>query len=239
MPGTSLTITRTLSSGRRPSEGKPSLGDFRKRKFAGGLAAGIVPNASSSLMEDLQYYVDAAAKDGPPKPGIILAIRMCLLALRKLEITDLAVQKRRLMVIVETDRRLPDAVQLVTGCRLGNRALKLRDWGKMAAAFIDLRNDRAIRLAARESANQKGTRLFPHLKKMEALSLAYRTLTDEDLYHEEWIKVPIAPEDLPGYRAPRIIFAECGEGVAFHREVRRDGRILCLTCAGARYYDPL
>jgi formylmethanofuran dehydrogenase subunit E len=190
-------------------------------------------------MKDLQHYIDAAAKDGPPRAGIVLAIRMCLLALKRLEIDDLTGQKRRLVVVVETDRCLPDAVQLVTGCRLGNRTLKLKDRGKMAAAFIDLRSNRAIRLAARESANQEITRLSPNLERLEALSLAYRTLTDEELYHEEWVRVRLAPEDLPGYRAPRVICVECGEGIGFHREVQTGGRIVCRTCAGERYYDPL
>jgi len=190
-------------------------------------------------MKDLQHYIDAAAKDGPPRAGIILAVRMSLLALKRLEIDDLTAQKRRLVVVVETDRCLPDAVQLVTGCRLGNRTLKLKDRGKMAAAFIDLLNDRAIRLAARESANQKATGLFPGLEKMEALSLAYRTLADVELYHQEWVRVRLAPEDLPGYRTPRVICAECGEGIAFHREVQTGGRILCRTCAGERYYEHL
>ena len=47
------------------------------------------------------------------------------------------------------------------------------------------------------------------------------------------------PEDLPGYKAPRAVCAECGEGIQFRREVLREGRVLCRACAGERYYDPL
>ena len=47
-----------------------------------------------------------------------------------------------------------------------------------------------------------------------------------------------APEDLPGHKAPRVVCAQCGEGVSFRREVVRDGRTLCRACAGERYYDP-
>ena len=85
-------------------------------------------------MKGLEDYIQAASKDGkPPRPGIILGIRMSLLGLKRLEIGDPDEHKRRLIVIVETDRCLPDAVLLVTGCRLSNRTLKLRDMGKMAA----------------------------------------------------------------------------------------------------------
>src|SRR2546422_4190472 len=37
-----------------------------------------------------------------------------------------------LITFVETDRCAADAVAVVTGCRLGKRALKFRDWGKVA-----------------------------------------------------------------------------------------------------------
>src|SRR5512146_49325 len=103
-------------------------------------------------MKGLEDYIQAASKGGkPPRPGIILGIRMCLLGLKRLGFGEPSEHKRRLVVIAETDRCLPDAVQLVTGCRLANRALKLRDMGKMAATFVNLEKGQAIRIAARES----------------------------------------------------------------------------------------
>ncbi len=191
-------------------------------------------------MKELEYYIEAASRNGrPPRPGIILAIRMCLIALKRLEITDLIEHKRTLIVIVETDRCLPDAIQLVTGCRLANRTLKVRDMGKMAAAFLDLTTGRAVRVAALESANRKAVQLYPAVAREEALSLAYRTLNDEELYDAEFVRVNLIPEDLPGYRAPRVICEQCGEGIAFRREVRAGDRTLCRACAGERYYAPL
>jgi len=190
-------------------------------------------------MKDLTYYLDAASKNGPPRPGIILAIRMCLVALTRLDIHDPVRPKRRLVVIVETDRCLPDAVQLVTGCRLGNRTLKLQDTGKMGAVFIDLQNDRAIRLAALESANHEAAELFPALERTDALSRAYRVLADHELFSEQRVRVLLAPEDLPGYHAPRVICARCGESIAFRREAQEDGRIFCCTCAASSYYEVL
>ncbi|HEX5433121.1 MAG TPA: FmdE family protein [Candidatus Angelobacter sp.] len=190
-------------------------------------------------MKDLAYYLDAASRNGPPRPGIILAIRMCIVALTRLDIHDPLRPKRRLIVIVETDRCLPDAAQLVTGCRLGNRTLKLQDTGKMAAVFIDLQNDRAVRLAALESANRKAAELFPALEKADALSRAYKALTDRELFSEQRVRVPLAPEDLPGYHAPRVICSRCGEGIAFRRETQENGRIFCRTCAAGGYYKAL
>jgi formylmethanofuran dehydrogenase subunit E len=31
--------------------------------------------------------------------------------------------------------------------------------------------------------------------------------------------------------------AECGEGINFKREIVRDGRTLCRSCGGERYYS--
>jgi formylmethanofuran dehydrogenase subunit E len=161
------------------------------------------------------------------------------MALKRLEIADPNERKRSLVVIVETDRCLPDAIQLVTGCRLANRTLKLRDMGKMAATFVDLPNNRAIRVAARESANEKSTVQYPGVDRLEALARAYRAFPDEDLCCAEWVKVGLSPEDLPGIHFPRIICEQCGEGIGFHREVKIGGHTLCRACAGERYYEPL
>jgi len=48
-------------------------------------------------------------------------------------------------------------------------------------------------------------------------------------------KVEVQPEDLPGFKGPRVVCAECGEGINFKREVVKDGRTLCRACAGERY----
>lgn len=39
------------------------------------------------------------------------------------------------------------AVGSVTGCKLGRKTLKLRDNGKMAASFLDLKTNNAIRIS--------------------------------------------------------------------------------------------
>ena len=51
------------------------------------------------------------------------------------------------------------------------------------------------------------------------------------------MKVEVGPEELPGYKGERIVCAECGEGINFQREVRKDGTILCRACAGEKYYE--
>lgn len=189
-------------------------------------------------MKTLADYLREADKEGRPRSGIILGIRMVLRAMKELQIDDAAEVRRQLVAFVETDRCLPDAVELVTGCRLGNRTLKFRDLGKMAATFLDLRNDHAIRLAARETANQRALQTFKDLEKEDALARAYQEWPDEELFSWQPVTVEQPAEERPGYRAPRVVCAECGEGISFKREVLRNGRTLCRSCAGERYYEP-
>jgi formylmethanofuran dehydrogenase subunit E len=148
--------------------------------------------------------------------------------------------RKRLVTYVEIDRCATDAIPVVTGCRLGKRALKFRDFGKVAATFCDLRDERAVRLVARESSKKRARELYPGMaSKNEQQMRAYREMSDEELFESQWVRVRIGPEDLPGYKAPRVVCTQCGESINFKREVTRDGRTLCRACAGERYYEPL
>ena len=191
-------------------------------------------------MLTLEEYIERAnVAHGHTCAGQILGIRLSLLGLRELGIDDPIKERKRLITIVEIDRCATDAVQLVTGCRLGKRALKFKDFGKVAATFVDLKTGRAIRIVAREESKQKARQMFPELDKEEGQRRAYRQLSDEDLFSRQWVRVALPEEDMPGYRAPRVVCAQCGEGINFKREVQRDGRLLCRACAGERYYEPL
>jgi formylmethanofuran dehydrogenase subunit E len=175
--------------------------------------------------------------------GQILGVRMAMLGCERLGIDDpKGGDRKRLVTFVEIDRCATDAIAVVTGCRLGKRALKFRDWGKMAATFLDLSTDRAIRIAALESSKQRARDLYPELEdKNRQQMLAYRELPDEDLFSEQWVRVPLHARELPGYKSSRIACALCGEGINYDRHVEIDGQILCQSCAHpeGRYYQPL
>jgi len=190
-------------------------------------------------MRSLSEYLElAAVAHGHICAGQVLGVRLAMLGLRELGITDPIADRKRLVTYVEIDRCVTDAVALVANCRLGKRALKFRDWGKVAATFCDLETGRAVRIAAKESSKQAAKELFPDLPREEGQQKAYAQLSDDVLFSKEWVKVEILPEDLPGFKSPRIVCAQCGEGINFKREVLRDGLTLCRGCAGERYYSP-
>src|SRR5579875_1754051 len=88
--------------------------------------------------------------------GQVLGVRMAMLGCTRLGIDDpKGKNRKRLVMFVEIDRCATDAIGVVTGCRLGKRALKFRDWGKMAATFVDVEKNRAIRIAALESSKER------------------------------------------------------------------------------------
>jgi formylmethanofuran dehydrogenase subunit E len=186
-----------------------------------------------------EYLELAAVAHGHLCAGQVLGVRMAILGLRELGIDDPIAERKRIVTYVEIDRCITDAIALVSNCRLGKRALKFRDWGKVAATFVDLQTGRAIRVAAKESSKQAAREMFPEMPKDAGQQKAYARLSDETLFDKKWVKVEVQPEDLPGFKGPRVVCAECGEGINFKREVLRDGRTLCRSCAGERYYAHL
>jgi formylmethanofuran dehydrogenase subunit E len=188
-----------------------------------------------------EFEAMAAATHGHMCAGQILGLRMAMHGLALLGIEDpMGADRKRVVTFVEIDRCLTDAVQVVTGCRLGKRALKFRDFGKAAATFCDLATNRAVRVAALESSKERARQLYPGIEdKNRQQMAAYRELPDDQLFVHRWVRVELGPEEFPGYRGTRRTCAECGEGINFDRFVERDGSILCRGCDGGNYFQPL
>lgn len=194
-------------------------------------------------MESLdELLVKAEAAHGHLCAGQILGVRMALLALTRLGIDDpRGADRKRLATYVEIDRCATDAIGLVTGCRLGKRTLKFRDWGKMAATFVDLTTDRGIRVVALENSRDLARQLYPEIEsKGQQQMKAYRELAEEQLFRADWVRVYVAPAELPGQRGERFLCPRCGEGVNFGRFAEVDGERICLSCARPelRYWEP-
>src|SRR5580693_3388429 len=142
---------------------------------------------------------EAEAAHGHLCAGQILGVRLAMLGCQRLGVDDpKGVDRKRLVTFIEIDRCATDAIAVVTGCRLGKRAIKFRDWGKMAATFVDLASPlppqddtptyKSIRIAALESSRQRARDLYPHIEnKNQQQMLAYRELCNQDLFSEEWV----------------------------------------------------
>jgi formylmethanofuran dehydrogenase subunit E len=188
-----------------------------------------------------QYLEDAGVAHGHLCAGQVLGVRMAMLGLQKLGIDDpQGKDHKRIVTFVEIDRCATDAVMVVTGCRLGKRALKFRDWGKMAATFVDVETGKAVRVVARESSKELARNMHPEVAdKNQAQMLAYRALKDEQMFDTQWVRVALPPEEFPGFKGDRVVCSQCGEGISYRREITRGREVLCRACAGDRYYEPI
>src|SRR5687768_11979454 len=79
-------------------------------------------------------------------PRQILGVRMGLLAGDLLGL-ELPQKNKRLIVFVETDGCFVDGITVSTGCSMGHRTMRLMDYGKVAATFVDSQSNRAFRIA--------------------------------------------------------------------------------------------
>ena len=112
---------------------------------------------------------------------------------------------------------------------MGRRRLKWVDYGKMAATFVDLASDRAVRVAPRPEVPHAGHEVDP----MEF----WRDWTDDQLFSCVPVKVAVPEADKPGRPSRKALCDECGEQVQDGREVVRAGRTLCRACADGAYYQ--
>jgi formylmethanofuran dehydrogenase subunit E len=180
-----------------------------------------------------KLLLKAEAAHGHLCAGLVLGVRMAMLGLNRLDIRDpKGEDRKRLIVYVEIDRCATDAIGIVTGCQLSKRTLKFRDWGKMAATFVDLEAGRAIRIVALDNSRELASQLFPQIENEgQRQMMAYRELTDVQMFTEHWVRVAIDPQELPGARDERVDCPHCGEGVNFGRIAVVNGERLCLSCA--------
>lgn len=162
----------------------------------------------------------AGAFHGDICAGIEIGTRMTMCGLNWIGISDpTGVDRKKLMVYVEIDRCATDAIMALTGCRPGKRTMKIRDYGKMAATFINLESGRSVRVA------------IAMAKRSDADPLPdFSSVADQELFSIHEVKVALQPEDLPGKPLRRVSCARCGEGVMDGRDVVQDGETLCRGC---------
>jgi len=176
---------------------------------------------------------EAKAFHGDVCAGIVLGTRLALLGLEAIGIGDPKGKDRKdLIVYVETDRCATDAILSVTGCHPGKRSMKILDYGKMAATFINLESGKAVRVVTRMNKKKAG--------EVDAQKTDFAGTPEEELFSITNVEVPLRPEDMPGKPLQISVCSVCGEQVMDKREIVRDGRILCKPCSeGTTYYGTL
>jgi len=183
---------------------------------------------------------ECAALHGHICPGQLLGVRMALLGCELLGVADpKGVDRKRLIVWVEIDRCMTDAISAVTGVRLGRRTLKFLDYGKVAATFHDPVDGRAFRVVALDSSRTLADARFPEISsKKERQMKAYREADNCELFKVQEVRVNYSASEEPGRPTSRVSCGMCDEGINDAREMTDTaGLILCKSCAGGGYYN--
>ena len=101
--------------------------------------------------------------------GQIIGVRIAMLGLHELGIIDSKGKDRnKLIIFVEIDRCATDAIMTVTGCRIGKRKMKILDYGKMAATFINTEINRTVRIVSLQNTREKAAVIYPELNENAA-----------------------------------------------------------------------
>ena len=186
-----------------------------------------------------QLLKESVQDHGHLCPGQVLGVRMAMLGLNLLGLDpDNLAHLKRLITFVEVDRCAADAIASVTGCKLGRRSLKFKDYGLMAATFLDLETESAYRVIALETSRvlvPRHAKPSQDRRKMEVE--AYSKMELEDLFRIERVRVHLSELELPGPARKKVPCEICGELVRDGKEVVQDGKTLCRPCSGDCYFE--
>ena len=191
-------------------------------------------------MEDFEVLLEkSAATHGHLCPGQAVGVRMAMLGCRLIGLDEPTRhdQIKKLIVYVEMDRCTADAVASTTGVKLGRSSLKFRDYGIMAATFVNLETSKSIRIISTEESRDLADAYAPEIADKHTRQLeAYKRMPDSVLFRVQQVEVAVPDEDYPGPTRFKATCSRCGQVVRDRREVNKDGRLLCKPCTDDVYF---
>lgn len=182
---------------------------------------------------------ESAARHDHLCPRQILGARIGLAGLVALGF-DEPPAKKRLLTIVETDGCFADGVEVATGCTVGHRTLRVEDYGKAAAVFVDVKTTRAVRVAPGMDVRERAYAYTPdEARHYFAQMQAYQIMPDEEMFHITEVQLTTSIEAIVSRPGVRVDCDVCGEEIMNEREVKQEGLTLCHACAGQSYYQTI
>ena len=171
-------------------------------------------------------------------PPIVFGVRASELGLEKLRAER--PEDEEIVAIVENDSCMGDAIQSVSGCTLGKGNLILKNYGKMAVAFINRANGESIRLIVKEKviedlmnsdfgrAKREGHLPWVEMMKMaKEVSQQMMELSDDELFDTKKVQIE-PPRPARIFRSVKCSVCEEYFGEKFGRV--KNGEIVCIPC---------
>lgn len=198
-----------------------------------GLLNGVIQLNRKSLDQLLE---ESSALHRHLCPRQVLGARTGMLAGQILGMV-LPQEKKQLLTIVESDGCYADGVSVATNCWVGRRTLRVEDYGKTAATFVDTETSRAIRILPSPQSRVLAPDYAPEASnRWESMLLGYQRLPDEELLVVQEVALLTPVSEIISRPGIRVNCAVCNEEIINEREILVDGRILCRSCAGFSYY---
>ena len=191
-------------------------------------------------MEDIQEYLAISASlHSQLCPRQVLGVRMGMYAGRLLGL-ELPQTDKRLLTIAETDGCFVDGVGAATGCSVGRRSLRVEDYGKIAATFVDSHTGQSVRIVPMANARTLAEEYAPNEgSNWHTMLLGYQKMPDELLLSWQAVALSTPVEDIISRPDVLAHCQVCDEEIINEREVVLEGSVLCRSCAGFSYYTPL
>ena len=189
-------------------------------------------------MQSLESILrESAARHKHLCPRQVLGARMSLLAGEMLGL-ELSRADKRMLVIAETDGCTVDGIIAATGCHVGGRSLRILDFGKVAATFVDTHTEESIRIVPRTEARLLSRDYAPAARNnWEAMLIAYQVMPVSELFSAQRVSLNMPLSKIVSRPGVNAICETCKEEIINGREVVKGGMILCQTCAGNGYYS--
>jgi formylmethanofuran dehydrogenase subunit E len=167
----------------------------------------------------------------------VLGVRIGLFAAELLDL-DLPQVDKRLFAIVETDGCLTDGIAVATGCWWGRRTMRLIDYGKAAATFIDTQNERAIRISPARTARLRSALYAPNIPDpWQAQLLAYQVMPTAELLEAHAVTLTISLQAIISKHGGRVVCDQCGEDIINERYIQQGEKYFCYACANGAYFS--
>ena len=191
-------------------------------------------------MENLTPLLElSAARHNHLCPRQVLGVRMGLAGADHLDLRA-PVQGKRLIIIAETDGCFVDGLDVATGCNVGHRTMRIVDYGKVAATFVDKQSERAVRLAPQRDIREKAIQHSPDISKKYFAQLeSYKTMPAEGMFTFQLVKLQQPISNFVSRAGVRINCSRCGEEIINEREIAKGGKAFCRSCAKEGYYSVL
>jgi formylmethanofuran dehydrogenase subunit E len=192
----------------------------------------------AKIMNDLETLLNlsAARHQHHLCPRQVLGVQMGMYA-GELFGLDLPQTDKRLFAFVETDGCFTDGVAVATGCWWGRRTMRLVDYGKTAATFVDTQTNRAIRIAPSLASRTRAVDYAPDAPdRWHAQLVAYQIMPTDELLTARQVTLTESLAAIISRHGQRAVCEQCGEDIINEREVNREGRVLCRACADQAYY---